>query len=72
MYRIRIDRLSCSGFGSCVQAAPGLIELDTGGIAVALVVETDDPAVLEAASSCPMGAIEVEELPATADEPRAA
>ena len=60
-YRIEIDRSLCSGFGSCVQAAPGAFELDAGGIAKPLVVLTDDPSVLDASASCPMGAISVVE-----------
>ena len=57
MFRIAIDRSLCSGFGSCVDAAPELFRIGDDGIAVALVEESDVPAVLEAARSCPMGAI---------------
>ncbi len=60
-YRIEIDRTLCSGFGSCVQAAPGAFALDAGGIATPLVVLSDDERVLDAAASCPMGAISVTE-----------
>lgn len=63
-YRITIDPSLCSGFGSCVELAPGIFKLDPGGTAAAVVVETDDPAVLDAADSCPMGAIQVEEVKA--------
>jgi ferredoxin len=58
-YRIEIDRSLCSGFSSCVQAAPSAFELDAAGVARPLVVLSDDPAVLDAAASCPMGAIAV-------------
>ena len=58
-YRIEIDRSLCSGFGSCVDAAPTHFALDDSGVARILVTETDDDAVLEAAASCPMGAITV-------------
>ncbi len=61
-YRIEIDRSLCSGFGSCVQSAPRLVRLDAGGTAEVLVAQTDDAAALEAAASCPMGAITVLEL----------
>jgi ferredoxin len=57
MYRIEIDRSLCSGFGSCVDSAPGLFRLGDDGIAVALVDESDAPAALDAARACPMGAI---------------
>ena len=63
-YRITIDRSLCSGFGSCVELSPGVFRLDPGGKATAVVVETDDPSVLDAADSCPMGAIVVEEVQA--------
>jgi ferredoxin len=61
IHSIRIDRSLCSSFGSCVQLAPDAFRLDADG-ATALVAETDDPRVLEAARSCPMGAITVESL----------
>lgn len=56
-YHVSIDTSLCSGFGSCVDIAPDLFRLETGGVAAALVAETDDPAALDAADSCPMGAI---------------
>jgi ferredoxin len=62
MYRVVIDRQLCSGFGSCAETAPHIFELDGEGLASIRVGETDDPAVLEACSSCPMGAIAVYEL----------
>jgi len=60
-YRITIDRSLCSGFGSCARLAPELVELDARGVAAVRVGLTDDPVVLDAAASCPMGAIAVEE-----------
>lgn len=59
MYRIEIDRSLCSGFGSCAEIAAGSFVLGPDGIAVVPAAETDDDAVLEAAVSCPMGAIAV-------------
>ena len=61
-YRIEIDRSLCSGFGSCAEMAPEIFALDEGGIAGARVGETDDASVLDAAASCPMGAISVVEV----------
>jgi len=58
-YLIEIDRSLCSGFGSCLKEAPGVFALDDGGVVTLLVAETDDEAVLDAAGSCPMGAIAV-------------
>lgn len=59
MLRVQIDRSLCSGFGACVDAAPELFRLGDDGVAVALVGESGAPAALEAARSCPMGAIVV-------------
>ena len=59
MYRLEVDRELCSGFGSCVDAAPKLFELDGSGIASLVASESEDGAVLDAARSCPMGAIAV-------------
>ena len=58
-YLIEIDRSLCSGFGSCVKEAPGIFSLDEEGVATLLLAATDDEAVLDAAGSCPMGAIAV-------------
>jgi len=61
VYRIEIDRSLCSGFGSCIEAAPELFELGADGIAVARVDATDAVAALDAAEACPMAAIVVVE-----------
>ena len=61
-YRIEIDRALCSGFGSCARLAPELVALDESGVASLRVGQTDDPVALDAAASCPMGAIAVEEV----------
>ena len=58
-YRIEIDRSLCSGFGSCAELAPHLIQLDRSGNAELRAGETDDDVALDAAASCPMGAIAV-------------
>ena len=58
-YRIVIDRSLCSGFGSCAELAPEVFRLE-GGVAELRVGSSDDPAVFDAADSCPMGAISVE------------
>jgi ferredoxin len=62
MYRIVIDQSLCSGFGACADLAPDQFDVGADGIARARTGETDDPAVLEAASACPMGAIAVFDL----------
>jgi ferredoxin len=58
-YRIEIDRSLCSGFGSCADLAPNLVELGPDGVARVRVGTTADAAALDAAGSCPMGAIAV-------------
>lgn len=58
-YRIVIDRALCSGFGACAEHTPELIELDRSGLATLRAGETDDEAILDAATACPMGAIAV-------------
>ena len=61
-YRITVDASLCSGFGSCVDLAPGLFRLEPGGNASPVVGATDDRAALDAAAACPMAAIEVVEV----------
>lgn len=68
-YRIDVHPNLCSGFATCVGLAPHLFRLESGGLASAVVAETDDPVVLEAAAQCPMAAISVLEV---APERRAA
>jgi ferredoxin len=63
-YRITVHRNLCSGFATCVELAPHLFRLESGGLAWAVVDETDDPAALDAAAQCPMAAISVLEAPA--------
>jgi ferredoxin len=58
-FRIVIDQSLCSGFGACAEQAAAAFALDGGGVAYARVAESDDPAVIEAAAACPMGAIAV-------------
>jgi ferredoxin len=57
VYRIVIDQSACSGFGECADLAPEVFELEQSGRAFVRVGRSDDPAVLEAAAACPMGAI---------------
>lgn len=61
MYRIVIDRSLCSGFGACADLAPEVFEVDDGGLVSLRRGTSDDSAVLDAASACPMAAISVVE-----------
>jgi ferredoxin len=58
-YRIVIDRGACSGFGSCVDTDPETFAIGADGLAETLTETTDRVAALEAATSCPMGAITI-------------
>jgi ferredoxin len=60
-YRITIDGSLCSGFGICAEMAPELFDIGPAGIAASRQGTTDDPAVLDTAAACPMGAISVTE-----------
>jgi ferredoxin len=61
MYRIVIDGSLCSGFGDCADLAPDVFELGSSGKATVRTGTSSDPAVLDAAAECPMGAIRVVE-----------
>jgi ferredoxin len=64
VYKVEIDGSLCSGFGDCADLVPGVFELDAHGKAQLRVPVSDDPALLEAAAACPMGAIRVVEAEA--------
>jgi ferredoxin len=64
MYRIVIDRSLCSGFGACAELAPDTFEVDDGGLVALRAGTSSDPAVVDAAAACPMGAISVVEVEA--------
>jgi ferredoxin len=58
---VRIDRLICVGFETCVDLAPDLFRMDSGGIAT-FAERTEGVArerVLEACRACPVDALQV-------------
>jgi ferredoxin len=59
VFRIEIDRSLCSGFGSCAALAPHSLVIGPDGLAAPTDPHTDEEAVVDAAASCPMGAIAV-------------
>ena len=60
--RVIIDRNLCIGIGNCVAIAPTVFQLDAEGKAIALDTSSiDENTVLEAAKSCPVIAIMVED-----------
>ena len=59
---VRVDRDLCIGVGNCVAIAPTAFKLDEENKAVVLEpASVDDDALLEAAESCPVQAIIIED-----------
>ena len=58
---VKIDRLICVGFETCVEVAPDLFEMDEEGIAIFTsdTNEVDKETVLEACKECPVDALVV-------------
>ena len=58
---VKIDRLICVGFESCVEVAPDLFQMDEEGIAIFTsdTNEVDKETVLEACKECPVDALVV-------------
>ncbi len=60
--RVRVNRDLCQGMAYCFSVAPTVFELDEQGKAVLLDPSSvDDDTLLEAAESCPLGAIILED-----------
>ena len=58
---VKIDRLICVGFETCVEVAPDLFQTDEEGIAIftSNTNEVDKETVLEACKECPVDALVV-------------
>ena len=58
---VKIDRLICVGFETCVEVAPDLFQMDEEGIAnfTSDTNEVDKETVLEACKECPVDALVV-------------
>ena len=65
---VKIDRLICVGFETCVEVAPDLFQMDEEGIAIFTsdTNEVDKETVLEACKECPVDALVV--LDASGDQ----
>jgi ferredoxin len=62
--RIVVDLSSCMGYANCVEVAPAVFELGTGGLVVLLDESPPPPLhadVLRAVADCPTGALAVED-----------
>ena len=58
---VKIDRLICVGFETCVEVAPDLFQMDEEGIAIftSYTNDVDKEMVLEACKECPVDALVV-------------
>ncbi len=58
---VKIDRLICVGFETCVEVAPDLFEMDEEGIAIFTsdTNEVDKEVVLASCKECPVDALVV-------------
>ena len=58
---VKIDRLICVGFETCVEVAPDLFQMDEEGSAIftSNTNEVDKETVLEACKECPVDALVV-------------
>jgi len=60
--KVRIDRDLCIGVGNCAAYAPTVFQIDEENKAVVLDPSSiDDNTLLEAAESCPVSAIIIED-----------
>ena len=60
--KVKVDRGKCIGAGNCLAVAPTVFDLDEEYKAVVLdAVSVDNDTLLEAAKSCPVKAIIVED-----------
>lgn len=61
--KVRIDQSGCIGCGICVETCPKVFAIDSGGLAEVIAEPGGDNAecVREAAGSCPVSVILIEE-----------
>ena len=60
--KVRVDRDLCTGLGNCAALSPAVFKLDAEGKAVVLDSSSvDEDTLMEAAESCPYGAIIIED-----------
>ncbi len=59
---MKVDRSLCTGVGNCVAMAPTVFKLDKNNKAVVLEVDSvDSQMLMDAAESCPVDAIIIED-----------
>lgn len=61
--KVFVDATKCSGYGTCAEIAPDLLQLDEWGYASVIGdgVPADPDAARRAAAQCPEAAITIEE-----------
>jgi ferredoxin len=60
--KVRIDRDLCEGIGNCVAIAPTVFKLDNSGKVIVLDIKSvSEEKILQAAKSCPLDAIIIED-----------
>jgi ferredoxin len=61
---LKADFGACQGYANCVDAAPDVYDIDDDGVVVLLtdqIPDEDRPRIQEAARSCPVSALLVED-----------
>jgi ferredoxin len=61
---LKADLTACQGYANCVIAAPDTYDLDDDGVVVLLrseIADQDFPRIQEAARSCPVSALTIED-----------
>jgi len=64
MPKLKADFGACQGYANCVDAAPEVYDIDDDGVVVLLreeITEEERPRIEEAARSCPVNALTIEE-----------
>jgi ferredoxin len=64
MPRLKADFGACQGYANCVDAAPQVYDIDDDGVVVLVreeITEEERPRIEEAARSCPVNALTIEE-----------
>ncbi|MGA2158520.1 MAG: ferredoxin [Dehalococcoidia bacterium] len=60
--KVRVDRELCTGVGNCVAMAPTVFKLDKSNKAIVLDKDSvDSQLLMDAAESCPVDAIIIED-----------
>jgi len=64
---VKVNKDACIGCGACIAIAPETFEFDENGLSKVIDGAANNESAAEAAGSCPVGAIEVEETEQSAE-----